>query len=300
MNIVVLPRKKKKISKSYIADLWLNQKISTKKICEELEISESLFRRIKRKLGVSTRSFKISKVCACCGKEFPVFPSDKDHKYCSRICFHKYQGERQRGRNNPYWKGGSVERVCLACKKIFPVERSELRRNGGKFCSTKCQYRYMKKENHPSWRGGLVKKVCKNCGKDFYITKANERRRQSKYCSMKCFGLSNRGSNHIWWKGGSSWKDYPLEFNRQLKELIRIRDGHRCQKCGCPEIENIKKLAVHHIDYNKQNLNPSNLISLCNRCNISVNAKRSKWTKFFRKKIRDITNESRQSQALMK
>ncbi len=84
---------------------------------------------------------------------------------------------------------------------------------------------------------------------------------------------------------GRSYEPYTLEFNRQLKELIRSRDGHKCQKCGCPEIKEAKKLSIHHIDYNKKNCLSSNLIALCRKCNAIVNTKRKKWTKYFQKKM---------------
>jgi len=95
----------------------------------------------------------------------------------------------------------------------------------------------------------------------------------------------SKGSNNFNWKGGSSFFPYSVDFNNQLKELIRHRDGFRCQLCGCSEIENTKKLDVHHIDYNKLNSNPLNLVSLCHRCNSIVNFSRDKWKRLFGQKI---------------
>lgn len=92
-----------------------------------------------------------------------------------------------------------------------------------------------------------------------------------------------KGKNHPSWKGGISKKPYPFDFNKELKELIRQRDNYRCQLCGMPECENIKKLCVHHIDYVKDNLKPDNLIALCISCNTIVNNNREKWIKYFQK-----------------
>lgn len=91
-----------------------------------------------------------------------------------------------------------------------------------------------------------------------------------------------KGSKNPAWKDGKSFEPYSPEFNEQLKELIRQRDNYQCQKCGCPEIENIEKLSIHHIDYDKKNCLPSNLIALCRRCNIKVNINREYWTEYFR------------------
>jgi len=93
------------------------------------------------------------------------------------------------------------------------------------------------------------------------------------------------GEKNPAWKGGKSFEPYSPEFNKQLKELIRSRDGYKCQLCSCPEIEEGKKLSIHHIDYDKKNCLPSNLITLCDRCNKKVNSNRKKWTCYFRGKI---------------
>jgi hypothetical protein len=93
------------------------------------------------------------------------------------------------------------------------------------------------------------------------------------------------GENHHNWLGGD--KDYGAGWTDDLKESIRKRDDFTCQLCGLPQIELTgfyKKLHVHHIDYNKKNLNPDNLISLCNRCHMKTNFNRDYWTNFFNNK----------------
>ena len=51
-------------------------------------------------------------------------------------------------------------------------------------------------------------------------------------------------------------------------------------------ILNIKrKLDVHHIDYDKKNNDPKNLISLCRKCHMKTNKNRKYWTKYFQNKL---------------
>lgn len=76
----------------------------------------------------------------------------------------------------------------------------------------------------------------------------------------KKFSLISIGKNNPSWKGGKSNEPYPLKFNINLREQIRQRDKV-CQICK--KKDKLRKLCVHHIDRNKNNLNPNNLISLC-------------------------------------
>ena len=102
--------------------------------------------------------------------------------------------------------------------------------------------------------------------------------------------------NHPSWRGGLSFEPYGLEFNNKLKEQIRKRDSYRCQQCFRSQDElyrNTKagmrkeKLAVHHIDYQKTNNNPNNLISLCRNCHAQTNYKRHDWTEYFQNRIKN-------------
>lgn len=92
--------------------------------------------------------------------------------------------------------------------------------------------------------------------------------------------LSHKGEKSSLWKGGISFEPYGLEFNEDLREVIRNRDRRKCQICEKTELENDKKLDCHHIDYNKQNNNPNNLISLCRNCHQKTNFNREYWIKY--------------------
>jgi len=84
------------------------------------------------------------------------------------------------------------------------------------------------------------------------------------------------------WQGGKSFEPYGLEFNFDLKEVIRNRDRRKCQICEKTELENKVRLSVHHIDYDKKNNDPKNLIALCCKCHAETNFNRNNWIKYFK------------------
>ncbi|TXH47080.1 MAG: HNH endonuclease, partial [Desulfurellales bacterium] len=45
----------------------------------------------------------------------------------------------------------------------------------------------------------------------------------------------------------------------------------------CGTGEGKRKLQVHHIDYDKKNSHPDNLIALCHSCHMKTNFNRSYW-----------------------
>lgn len=73
--------------------------------------------------------------------------------------------------------------------------------------------------------------------------------------------------------------DYPKEWNDELKKKILTRDNYTCQLCS--RDRNYIVLCVHHIDYDKNNNNPSNVITLCFACHAKTNVHRQYWISFF-------------------
>lgn len=170
-------------------------------------------------------------------------------------------------KTNPNWKGGiSKIGYCLDCGK-------KLRHYLSKYCFL-CSFKHRKNniikgEKHYRWKGGLPK--CLKCGKKIAY-KAN-------YCSS-CAKLGERNGN---WHGGLSFENYPIEFNNILKWKIKKRDHYKCFMCGwMPIKESRKRLVIHHIDYNKNNLEMDNLITLCSKCHQETNYNRNKWIEYFK------------------
>ncbi len=95
--------------------------------------------------------------------------------------------------------------------------------------------------------------------------------------------------SHLW-KGGISFEPYGLEFNNDLKEVIRNRDRRKCQLCEKTELDNGVKLSVHHINYDKHDNDPKNLISLCFDCHPKTNFNRENWTNYFHaERLNEVT-----------
>lgn len=99
----------------------------------------------------------------------------------------------------------------------------------------------------------------------------------------------------------SSWvfRSYPKGWTPEVRELIRKRDEHTCQLCGC--VNETKEngyndysrpvLDVHHIDYNRNNLDEKNLITLCHSCHSKTNTKRTAWRLLFESKLTGGKND---------
>lgn len=91
----------------------------------------------------------------------------------------------------------------------------------------------------------------------------------------------NKGKKNGAWKGGISIEPYTIDWTKTLKRSIRERDKYICQICGKEPA-----IIVHHIDYDKKNCNPKNLITLCRVCHTKTNFNRESWINYFNQKIK--------------
>ena len=88
--------------------------------------------------------------------------------------------------------------------------------------------------------------------------------------------MAKIGKKNPAWNGGISFMPYPPEFNVILRESILVRDRFICRLCGIKPEEK-KELHPHHIDYDKENCYPDNLITLCHSCHSKTNHHRKEW-----------------------
>ena len=149
------------------------------------------------------------------------------------------------------------QKYCPDCNK--PILRE----------STYCLKCSNRGERHPRYSGGRKSNYtnhCVDCGKLILNV------------SKRCYSCSRQGKLNPLWDGGV--REYGKEFNDKLKRVIRERDTNVCRQCGCTEENNGKKLSIHHIDYDKDNNDPSNLITLCVSCHMKTNVNRIFWYGF--------------------
>jgi len=198
--------------------------------------------------------------------------------------------DRFTGSKSPHWKE-KIKKTCLICNVSFDVIPSLERR---KCCSRECMREMCSGKNNPMFgrkRSDLAKWNRQHSGGKhiFFGQKRpgvaeqmmgeknlNYGRHPSQETRDK-MSEAKRGEKSSNYLDGRSYEPYTSDFNKQLKTTIRYRDGYKCQICGISEAECLRKLDVHHIDYNKKNIRPCNLISLCIQCHRKMNKNKKHW-----------------------
>lgn len=239
---------------------------------------------------VGTAQPKPVKACLRCGASIGGRPSHADRrKFCSKNCEmrHKFETNPNRLRPCPVCGGNRLQKrqtglgskTCSA-KCGYLLRKSRTRkprlcsvcgvsyfpggRHGTKFCSRKCFG--VKASERPM----LLSASCEVCGASFKRTAAALKRVSHSFCGQACRARFMSGENHPMFRGdkdpnrGAAWNT--------RAEGIRVRDGHKCKRCGLTQEANGQKLSVDHIRpwrsfADKAVANePENLASLCRKC----------------------------------
>ena len=214
---------------------------------------------------------KISYICKR-GHLNTVTPESLFSGHWCKRCADIHRSRCMCGESNPNFKNGA-KRLGLAA---YDTYNNKLQKIG--FTTYKVYVDGVK----------VIGLYCSYCGKKFIpkrtaVLRALRERSNlfcSNYCSGKFYSKERdflTGENNPNWKGGKSFESYcPIWSDKTYKEYIRQRDNNICRNPCC--YRTTKKLSVHHIDYNKKNCYPYNLITLCVGCNARANKDRD-WHK---------------------
>ena len=123
--------------------------------------------------------------------------------------------------------------------------------------------------------------IC-DCGK-FYIAQGIDLK-TGNTSSCGCYrheqtSFNKKNEKHFNWQGGISKQKYPSFWRYRIKPSIRKRDNFQCVSCGV--LQNGSLLPVHHIDYNKNNINNNNLVTVCSKCHGLSNFNQLQWQEYF-------------------
>lgn len=180
---------------------------------------------------------------------------------------------------------------CRDCKKEINYRNKRCPLCSGKKNSGKNHYKYnpdIHKKHHCincsktiNYQSAIYGNGrCHSCENKFRWTNKKFKNRVSKKISYACSGKNSSGYIH-----GRGYEPYSSKFTQKLKEKIRKRDNYKCQNCNMKEEKNIiiynRILEIHHIDYDKQNCDEKNLITLCKQCNMMANKNRDYWYAYF-------------------
>ena len=136
------------------------------------------------------------------------------------------------------------------------------------------------KKGKPPWN--LNKKWSKEIKNKISIANTGKTR-SDEFKKLK--SESMKGEKHFNWRGGCTKEGYCEQWRtKELKESILFRDNNKCQSPQCNKITN--KLCIHHINYNKKDCYPDNLITLCFSCNSKANYDRDWWSSFYKEIIK--------------
>lgn len=231
--------------------------------------------------SISWNNWQQGRRCACCvgNKKLTIeFIRSEFAKNGYKLLTTKYINNKQkldyicpRGiKHNISWHNWQRGQRCPCCvgNKKLTIEfiRSEFAKDGYKLLTTK----YINNKQKLDY-------IC-NEGHRHSISWGNW---ITGYRCPTCFFIKNSGVNHPNWQGGVSCEPYCDAWaDKSFKEDIKLRDNYVCQNPDCRQTTG--KLSVHHIDYDKRNCHPSNLITLCISCNSRANFDREHWKKLYK------------------
>jgi hypothetical protein len=241
-------------------------------------------------------------LCSGCARQ--GYPTSEETKCKIRASLKGVQHTKERKRNNSIGHGGiggKIKRKCKMCGGGCEVDKCQVEKGQGLFCSRECYINYQKGNSIK------VKTICDYCGKIIYRDPSKmQHKLHGTFCTSACYDKWQRknihGENSPNWQGGKSFEPYCHKFNTKFKNYIRTKFDNVCFLCDKTEEENGRKLSVHHVNYDKAcgcaeteeekkaDNKTCQFVPLCVSCNSKVNKDRDKWEKYFKEKLKNTLN----------
>jgi quercetin dioxygenase-like cupin family protein len=212
--------------------------------------------------------------CKFCEQHFQVPYALRSRIFCSKKC---------------QLKGGShkisckQKSKCIECGK--EIEGYGPRKICSKYCSRTLYSRSRIGENNPAWKEDkYITTECVFCENEFTYTRGGMNKEAERFfCNKECY------------KGWQKLGDHKKRFNKislydpskyigysaRIRDEILERDNYTCQICNKNKDDKEILLDVHHIDYDTNNQEYSNLICLCKTCHNWTNSNRDFWRNVF-------------------
>lgn len=213
--------------------------------------------------------------CQHCGKEFRTIPAQLKRgydKYCSVECRDAARIALRK------------MRVCIQCGKEFYRRSSKVQ-----YCSPKCRALHKTSQRKPPT---LI--TCLHCGKqtefssdkhfcskECRLTHCGREETECAVCSKiftRAIGLTSKKfcSAKCRKVAGEQNKDtvvYMYQRNRaEFVNAIHARERHVCPICGAETI------LIHHLDMDRRNDVPNNVIAVCHKCHVRIHRNYNYWT----------------------
>ena len=185
-----------------------------------------------------------------------------------------------KGKNSGCYK--SVDVPCDYCGEPIAIAPYRLSSSEKHYCNREC---------HTLDTIPDIKTSCYTCGKELLVRSCLFDRSREHFCQSdnppdwsecrkRYMQDITAGENHPMWKGGISIEPYCDAWaDKEYKEDIKERDDSMCMNPDCWNTS--ETLCLHHIDYDKKNCSPSNLITLCASCNARANFSRENHALYY-------------------
>lgn len=203
--------------------------------------------------------------------------------YCQCGCGTKVKNRFARGHNNTGIKFSEEHKKkigkanSISQKGRIPWNKGLSKETDARVCHSEEAKKKIKKNNRKYWTGKR---------RDIETNEKISKKVLTLWTNPE-YREKHEGENHHLWSYGASFLPYTQDWTEDLKDSIRKRDGYKCGICSLSQNDQGRKLDVHHIDYDKANCDPYNLISLCDSCHARTGfGNREMWKSYFhRRKI---------------